>query len=312
MRPRRILAALALASVAISIAFAAQDKAAPAPLETYPPVRYPSSVHAFSVPDDIKADVVRKSLADLGTKESDCKILYGPMKAGARPSKVFIVVEAPATVDVKDIAKALKKGTPTVETVGWTCFQSSDPTMGRGLGAGGIPGMSPRDWILGMSNDLRWVEARGGFVEFFFTPGKLSADVIADRFHKLVQPFGVKDVGRVVEESFTWTLEEPVDPAAAKRVEKVLAKIPGVKDAKVDPAAKSLHMTVALEDLVRGGPPISLPGLDVALPGANVVKDGDDPPRMRFDTNQIFDALDKEKLVVHVPKKEGEDAKKGG
>lgn len=311
---------LAFAAVALAnpdVAWSAQDERKPAPpVETYPPVRNPTSVHAFSLPDDVRADVVRKALADLGTKDADCRIAYGPMKATARPSKVFVIVEAPTAVDVKDITKAMKKGTPLVESVAWTCFQSSDKTLGRGLG-GGIPGLSPRDFVLGMSNDLRWVEASGGFVEFFFTPGKLNAETLADRFHKLAQPFGVRDVGSVVEESFTWPLTEPVDAAAAKRVEKALSKLAGVKDAKIDTTAKTLHVTLALQDLLRGAPPIAMPGGEFLEEGAGAKPDGEAPPRMRFDTNLVFDALDKEHLAVHVeasgaPKKEGEDGKKGG
>lgn len=281
----------------------------PALLQTpavYPPVRNASVVHAFGLPDDVKADAVRKSLAELSTKEADCRISYGPMRSSARPQKSFVVVEAPASVDVKDVIKALKKGAASVEPMAWTCFQSSDPMLGAGLAAG-MPGLSPRDFILGLSNDLRWVEARGGFSEFFFTPGKLDAAFIQDRFHKLAQPFGIKDVGAVVVETITWPLAEPVDPAAAKRAEKELLKIAGVKSAKVDAAGKSLEVKVALDGLVRGAPPITLPGgMGVLVTSGSAEPETDPAPRMRFDTNTLFGVLDKEKLAVLPPAKESE------
>ncbi|MBL8857694.1 MAG: hypothetical protein JNL28_04195 [Planctomycetes bacterium] len=275
-------------------------------VEVYPPVRHATVAHCFSLPDEVKGDVVRKALADLSTKDADCAIRYGPMKATSRPSRVFVVVEAPASVDVKDVVKALKKGASTVEPMAWTCFQSTDNTLGRGLG-GGMPGLSPRDFILGLSNDLRWVEARGGFVEFFFAPGKLSADVIQDRFHKLAQPFGVKDVGDVVVESFVWTLTAPIEAAAARRAEKELAKISGVKEARIDIEKHTLSVKVALENLVRSAPPIAMPGGGDALADAGAALADTSPvPRMRFDTNQIFTVLDKEKLTLAATAKEGE------
>jgi hypothetical protein len=299
-------APLALVSV-LGVALARQAPNAPKPPEIYPPERNATVVHAFSLPDDVKGDLVRKALAELSTKDADCGIRYGPMKATARPSKVFVLVEAPATVDVKDVIKALKKGATTVEPTAWTCFQSTDSQLGRGLD-GGMPGFSPRDFILGMSNDLRWVEARGGFSEFFFLPGKLDADSIKDRFHKLAQPFGVKDVGSLVVETITWPLSGPIDAAAAKRAEKELARISGVQSAKIDVAGLALEVKVVLEGQIRGAPPIALPGGGDAL-AADGAAAGEKAlaPRMRFDTNSFFAVLEKERLSVVATKKESAD-----
>jgi len=38
-----------------------------------------------------------------------------------------------------------------------------------------------------------------------------------------------------VHESLRWTLAEPLDPKAAARAEKALAKLPGVAKAAIDP-----------------------------------------------------------------------------
>lgn len=272
-------------------------------VEMYPPVKHATVVFAFGLPDEIKADVVRKSLAELSTKEADCGVRYGPVKSAARPQKAFVIVEAPASIDVKDVIKALKKGAATVEPMAWTCFESTDKTLGSGLGSG-MPGLSPRDFILGISNDLRWVDARGGFSEFFFAPGKLDAEFIQDRFHKLARPFGVMDLGVIVTETITWPLAGPLDPATAKRVEKELAKIAGVKSVKLDIEKNVLEVKVVLDGLVRSAPPMALPG-GVALGGA-ADADAEPAPRMRFDTNSLFTVLDKEKVNVSAPPEESE------
>jgi hypothetical protein len=102
----------------------------------------------------------------------------------------------------------------------------------------------------------------------------------------------------------------PLDDAAVKKVEKALAHVGGVKSARVDAAAHTLVVSVALEDLVRSGPTLAMPGGadKQADPGAGP------PPRMRFDTNSVLDALEKEHFTVTAAKKEGEDGgpKKGG
>jgi hypothetical protein len=293
---------------ALASAAAGREASSPKADELYPPVKSATVVHAFGLPDDVKADVVRKALAELSTPGADCGIRYGPMSSAARPQKAFVIVEAPASVDVKDVVKALKKGASTVEPLAWTCFESADKTLGRGLG-GGMPGYSPRDFILGISNDLRWVEARGGFGEFFFVPGKMDAAFIQDRFHKLAQPFGVGDVGTVVTETITWPLAAPIDPAAAKRIEKDIAKIAGVKAVKLDVEKHVLEVKVALDGLARGGPPIALPGGN-DLAGGAAEPAANPPPRMRFDTNSLFTVLDKALVsVVSAPK---ESAVPGG
>jgi hypothetical protein len=282
-------------------------------------VRHATVVHAFSLPDEIKADAVRKALADLSTKDADCRIAYGPVSAKAKPNKVFVVVEAPAGIEVKDVVKALKKGVSSVEPLAWTCFTSPDKRLGRGLGGGGMQGFSPRDFVLGMHGDMRWVEARGGFTEFFFTPGKITPAELADRFEKLTKDFGVADLGTVVEETFTWTVKGPedklpLDAALVKRVEKACSKIAGVKSVRLDGASGTLEVGVALADLVRGIPPIPLPGAPDEM-SAPPAPDASPPPRMRFDTNALLDVLEKEHLTAAPgAKKEGGDAgpKKGG
>lgn len=290
--------------------------ALPAAPDLYPPVRHASVVHALSLAEGAKADVLTKALTALSTRDADCKIRYGPRSAKSRPGTAFVLIEAPAEVNAKDIVKAVSKGAREVEVLAWTCLRSNDTTLGRGLGAG-MAGATPRDFVLGMSNDLRWFEARGGFLEFFLVPGKLDAATLADRLLKLAQPFGVKDVGTRATDTFRWSLAPlakngvtpaAIDAAAARRAEKAILKLRGVLTARVDPAARTLAVEVALEGLSRGLLPSVLPigGVDptgfVEAGGKTTSADGEgndaEPPRMRFDTNPIFDALVAESITA--------------
>ena len=311
------LAFLSLASFA-----PIQDEPAPkpeeraAPDEIYPPVRHKTRLLCFTIADDAKAELIRKAVADLGTKETDGRIAYGPVRAGSKPKHEFLAIEVPATVDPKDALKALKRGSPTAELMSWTCLQSEDKNLGRGLG-GGMAGWSPRDFILGLSADLRWVEAQGGFVEFFFLPGKLTRQWLEDRFNKLVEPW-VKQPSRLVEETFTWPLADPLEAAAAKRAEKTIAKLDGVTLARIDVAAKTLKVNVVLDNLHVSGPPRAMPGFkgpgDAMDPKATDATQ--DAPRVIFDTNPVLDALEREKIgIAPAPKpdeKSDKDDKKGG
>src|SRR4029079_18880157 len=117
--------------------------------DPYPPVRHPTAALVFSLPEHLDADAIRKALTELSTKDADCRIVFGPVKATARPKNVMVVIEAPAALDAKDVAKALKKGAGSAELVAWTCFAYADTLQGSRLDAG-VPGFSPRDLVLGM------------------------------------------------------------------------------------------------------------------------------------------------------------------
>jgi hypothetical protein len=291
-------------------------------LDLYPPQRSKTRLLFFSLDGDIRADPVRKALAELSSKDAECHVAYGPVSSAARPNKSFVAVEAPVEKSARDVQRALKHGVPAVEELAVTCFLGEPKKLG-----GGTSGYSPRDWVLGMTNDLRWVESFAGFSEFFFTPGKLTADVLTDRFRKLGDPFGQGDIGKLVKDEFTWTLagptdghaEGPLDPAAAKRAEKAIAKLEGVRDAKIDVAAKTLRVAVELDGLKIGGPPLAFAPPKPPEAGHGDAKSSGevsaDAPRVRFDTTPVFDALDKEKIGVTVPAKaepEKPEGKKDG
>ncbi|MBI5362079.1 MAG: hypothetical protein HZA53_02800 [Planctomycetes bacterium] len=270
--------------------------------ELYPPKRNASLLTFFSIEGKLDPEPMRKALAELGTKDVDARIVYGPESTGARPGRFFLAVEAPASVKSKELVAALKKGASVVEQEATTCFKGPVRDL-PDAGPGRMAGFSPRDWVLGVSNDLRWADTSAGWYEFFSTPGKLDAATIADRFAKLFGPFGLSSVGTLVREGFTWKLAPPCDVAAAKKAEKAIAKLAGVKLARLDAAAGTLTVQFELDGLVVSGPPVPDALLALAAgraapePGAEK-KAATRTPRVRFDVNPILDLLEKEKLAL--------------
>lgn len=271
----------------------------------YPPVRNAALLTFYSIEGKLDPEPMRKALAELGTKDVDARIVYGPESTGARPGRFFLAVEAPASVKSKELVAALRKGASVVEQEATTCFKGPVRDL-PDVGPGRMAGLSARDWVLGVSNDLRWADTSAGWYEFFFTPGKLDAATIADRFAKLFGPFGMSSVGTLVREGFTWKLALPCDATAAKKAEKAIAKLAGVKLARLDAQAGTLVLQFDLDGIVVSGPPVPDALLDRAAgraapePGAEKRATAR-TPRVRFDVNPVLDLLEKEKLALVPP-----------
>ncbi|MBK7874738.1 MAG: cation transporter [Planctomycetes bacterium] len=273
--------------------------------ELYPPVRNAALLTFFSIEGKLDPEPLRKALAALGTKEVEARIVYGPESTNARPGRFFLAVEAPAGVKPKELVAALKKGASVVEQEVATCFKGPVRDL-PDSGAGRMAGMTARDWVLGISNDLRWADTSAGWYQFFSTPGKLDAATIADRFEKLFAPFGMRTVGTLVREGFTWNLAAPCEAATAKKLEKAMQKLPGVRLARVDADNRTLTVQFDLESLLVSGPAVP----DRMLAGAAgrpPAEDATPPtrgartPRVRFDVNPILDLLEKEGVAVARP-----------
>jgi len=276
--------------------------AAPDP-SAYPPQRNASLLRFFSVEGEIKAEALRKALKDLGTGEVEARMAYGPLTTGSRPGRYFFAVEVPATLKESEVVKALRKGAATVEVVAWTAFEGEALELpGGGLGGEGFMGMSPRDWVLGSSNDLRWVDMLRGRFQYYALPEKLDAATIKDRMVKLLQPFGRASALREVERGvLSWQLVLPIEEALAKKVEKALAKLDGVTQARLDAKSGLLQAQFTLEDLHASAPPSPRPppaGAADAAPAAEADPAKALAPRARFDVNPVLDLLAKEKLTV--------------
>jgi hypothetical protein len=258
--------------------------------DPYPAERPKAHVLFFMLEGELKAEPLRKALSDLSTKEAECKLVYGPRKTPARPGAQFVAVEAPAALGAKELGGALRKGCANADAVACTVFKGPAEGTGSNSEGQGFLGMGARDFVLGMSGDIRWYDASGGWRQFYFGAGKIGAKEIADRYQKLFGPLGGGEAGEVVHESLRWTLAEPLDPKAAARAEKALSKLPGVTKATIDPAQRVLALELRLENLKSSGPVLAFPG----APDAG-------PVRVRFDTQALFEVLDKEKLALAPP-----------
>jgi hypothetical protein len=110
---------------------------------------------------------------------------------------------------------------------------------------------------------------------------------------------GSADVGKLVEDELSWSLTAPIDPAAAKRAEKALAKLPGVFAATLDAQTGRLMMRFAM-DGVESSAPLKLPAnLERLAKEFQVpVEQSRRAARVQFDTWPIFEVLDKEQLSL--------------
>ncbi len=271
--------------LAAALALLPQSKE-PAP-DPYPPERPKAHVLFFMLEGELKAEPMRKALSELGTKEAECKLVYGPRKTAARPGAQFVALEAPSALGAKELTAALRKGCSNAEPVACTVFKGEAGGMGANSEGQGFLGMGARDFVLGMSGDIRWYDALGGWRQFYFGAGRIDAKEIADRYQKLFGPLGGGTAGEVVRENLRWTLAEPLDPKAAARAEKALAKLPGVARATLDAGQRLLTLELRLENLKSSGPVLAFPG----APDPS-------PVRVRFDTQALFEVLDKEKLAL--------------
>jgi copper chaperone CopZ len=249
------------------------------------PVRHPTCVRYYGLDGDVKADVLRKTLAGLGWKDTEARVVVGPTKAASRPKARFLALELPARVPAKDVEAALKKISPHAEELAWTAFQGKVRTLPA------ILGYSPLECVVGMDNDVHWFDLTNGRARFFFTPGKFDAKGLREKFEKLYQPFNAGDLGDLVHETVEWHLAEPLDATAAKTAEKAIAKIPGLRKVKIDVATRILTADVE-QDGLRGAAG-SAPAADSASAASAVAV-----PAGNFLVDDILEALANAKVAV--------------
>jgi hypothetical protein len=270
--------------LAALLAPARQEPPAPAPApDPFPSAWHPVSMRFYIFDGDVRGDALKKAVEGLANPEEPCRIVIGPTASGTRPDKQFLALEVSSRAAPKDVIQALRKANSRVQELEWTAFRGAteEPKAILGYGA--------RECVIGMASEMRWFEFGGGESAFFFTPGKLDAPQIKDRYKKLYQPLGGGDLGELARFEITWHLATPLDAAAAKRAEKAIAKLPGVRSAKLDLEQGTLQFTVELDRQSTAA----------AAPPANEAE----PPSARkllprFDTNPVFSALEKEHLAL--------------
>lgn len=238
-----------------------------------PPAPPPQCIRYFSL-EEIKPDLLRKAVVELGTLDAPARIVSGPSTATCRPKLSFIALEVRDSVTGKDVARALKKSCRNVDELVWTRFEG----VGRPLPS--IMSVSPQDCVIGMASDMRWFETAGDAKHFYFVPGKLNAESIAKQFNNLFSPFNAGDIGTLASETFTFALPGTVDLAAVKRAAKAIGKVDGVRSVEI--VASSLVVETQFD------------GLHASAGSA-----GDDTqPEPRFHAQPLLDALAKEKLAL--------------
>jgi len=227
-----------------------------------PPTRHATCLRYYSLEGDLELEALRQAVQSLGTIDAGASIAVGPATVSSRPKARFLVLELPSRVAPKEALAALKKVTPRTEELAWTAFQGERRSLPSILGYAAL------DCVVGMDNDLRWFDLSGGRARFYYVAGKLDEKSLRSRFHKLYQPFDAGELGELVTDAIEWKLAEPVDAAAAKAAEKAIAKIPGVRKAKIDSTSRVLTVGVEHEGLrgavrnVKSGGEGSLPGRD--------------------------------------------------
>ncbi len=232
----------------------------------------PHCVRYFSL-EEIKPDLLRKVVGELGTPDAPARIVSGPSTATCRPKLSFLALEIRDDLASKDIARALKKSCRNVEELVWTTFRGVDKTLPS------ILGVSPQDCVIGMASDMRWFESAGDAKHFYFVPGKLNAESIAKQFTNLFGPFDAGDIGTIAGETLTFALPAAVDAIAAKRAAKAIDKLDGVSQAEI--VAGSLMVEIEL-DCVH----------------ASAVPAKEEARGPRFYSKPVADALAKELLAL--------------
>jgi hypothetical protein len=216
---------------------------APQDASGLPPVRHPTCLRFYTFEGDVKPEVLRKAVESLSTKEAAARVTTGPATVSSRPKARFLVLEVPSRTPGKDLEAALKKVCPHAGELAWTAFQGKSRSLPSILGYSGL------ECVVGMDNDLRWFDLAGGLARFFYTPGKFDAKSLRARFGKLYQPFNAGELGELVHDSIEWQLADPVDASAAKAAEKAIAKIPGVRKARIDVAVRVLTAEIEHDGL---------------------------------------------------------------
>lgn len=263
---------------------------APAP-DPYPAVRNASVVRFFIMEGDLRSDGMHKVLTELSTKEAECRTVSGPTLSSVHSKQHFLALQVSEKLASKDVIKSLRKCAPSVEELQWAQFR------GAKEGPGPIYGQSGQSLVIGMSQDMRWFEYDGGVSSFYFVSGKLDAKELRDRYRKLYQPLGGGELGELSRDEIAWTLTTPIDEAAAKRAEKAIAKLAGVREIKIEPANGAMRAVVELDKLSASAPPPATKGDETRA--ASIA--------LRFNTNAILDELEKEKLTLAAAAKAGEE-----
>jgi hypothetical protein len=262
------------------------------PAALYPQLRSEVVMRFFS----IKGDVDQAAL-DTALSEARIEIVQGPQACESRPGRVFVAVHVPTEASVRDVMRVLGKGGGKAEELACVVFDGRTqadtelPSFGLGL--------TTRDFILGMSGEIRWYDSLEGRSQFYGPAGKLEPSDIQKRYQKLYEPFGGGTIGTLVRERFTWTLARALEERDAQKLVKQIEKLALVVSATLEGAA--LTVEVELSDLLVSNPRLPSP-LPEPPEGEQVApalrQQADALPRATWCTGPLFDLLAAEGLAT--------------
>jgi len=250
----------------------------------YPCARPAALVRFFH----LATDAPELARVNAALRELGAELVHGPATTSGWPGNAFVAVRAPASVEPRALASALKKGGGAAQPLAVTAFDGRTGSD-HDFGLGGF-GVTKRDMVRGISSDVGWYEARGTWSQFYGKPGKLEAAELAERYAKLYAPYGGAQLGAVVRERFTWTLAAaPADKARAALLKK-LQRVAGVVEVALE--GQRLTVTVRLAELEACADLGPLPGEGAALDEASTSS-----PRAAYDVTALYDLLQAEGLL---------------
>lgn len=286
----------------------------------YPPERSETNLFFFVLEGDVQYAPLREALKKLG---EGAEIVYGPKFTSAVPNDHFVVVEAPAGVTTKAVAKALKKGKAKPFELHWMMARWSitelpeiPASVDRAQGTDMLRGL-----VVGMHGDMRWFELRAPYTLYFFEPGKIDPEWVFDRLRKMVEPYVPEEFSiELVRDTFTWPLAQLPSESKIKKAQKAIGKLDGVASVSIDAEAGTLEVALDLGDLLRSGP---AGAYDAASASGEPAGGGAGRPNQEpistgfelrpiFDTGPIFEILEKNQVVPAPPTEEEPAAGEAG
>jgi hypothetical protein len=279
-------------AIALALALALQDPGAAKEAGELYPAEQRLEVVRFVL---VKTDEPDVGAMTEALKEHGARIVYGPRTTEGRPGRAFFALQAPRAVKVKELERAAGKGGGVASELAVVAFEGR-ADRDRKITVGAL-GFTSRDFVLGMSGEIEWFDSVGGWSQFYGVPGKLTAEELAERYEKLVQPYGGGTIGRLVRERFAWKLKAAPDAKVAAKLLKDVRKLSGVADAAL--AEDELSVDVALEDLAACGLAGTIPA------GADAQSELDPAglaaPRACFDTGPLWELLERGGLAPTGP-----------
>jgi hypothetical protein len=281
---RRAAIVLALACLPATSLLARQQASGPSDQvsKLYPAARAEQVVRYMMIEtDEPKLGPLKDALTELGAS-----VIYGPRTTKERPGRAFFALSAPWDLSPKLLERAGRKAGAAAEELTCTAFEGRE---GRDTPVTiGPLTFSSRDFVMSITGEIVWFDSIGGWSQFYGPPGKLQAKDLLARYEKLYAPYGGGSLGRLVHESFTWTLPSAPDEKVAAKLQKAVRKLDGVHAVTLEGA--TLTVEVVLADIAAAAPAGAISGgMDAST---ELDAAGAAAPRAAWCTRPLWDLLE--------------------